>query len=723
MVPSGWLFTAFMNVLSCAFLLLGGFSQGLLPAPPARARAQRRHPPPVLVQSSRIESALRNAQADHDAEVVKQAAQWAVPAVPTATFRDEDFRSHSVGASHMAGPDAASLAGASVVHTTRTPILSTDECAALRSEAAAAMARGATSDFTYTAKHRLGEVHVGELPVAREWLRRKLSHCLYPMLASRFAVAPDDLVLYDGLVVQYDASRNATRQPVHRDGSLLTINVALSDPGDFVGGGTYFEASREVISVPCGHAVCHASGVCRAAVEAFPSSPLLTVGSKPRSTQVRHAGNAISQGERWVLVLFVLARSVPQLARRCAERAAAAKARVLAAKRAGKQLDEGAFYELEASLSAALTVAPDDHELLYASAGLHVMRGETTAARAALQGAVASYPHCPKPRIAMGSLLIEESRLRGALRHFEAALRCSVDDDDDDSWEAAVNAALCIVRLHALHGRAPLPASAAVEWLQGAAAAAPDNAQVLALLHEAQSLAASADAATDVQQLASGGHLADGLDDSPQTRHTQRPAASQARTGRIGMSARMTALDDAEQWDPYEAPSWFRFEVLHESRRSRARVGCIHTPHGVIDTPGFVPVGTNGALKAMSSEQAAECGVQLMFCNTYHLLVHPGPEVVEAAGGLHTFMHRSSPLITDSGGFQVRQAGSERVPDMWLSSPSRPNREPLSGVECCLVGPLGGVCRSFSLASLTLTLTLTLTLACAGLLTRVGDGG
>jgi queuine tRNA-ribosyltransferase len=67
----------------------------------------------------------------------------------------------------------------------------------------------------------------------------------------------------------------------------------------------------------------------------------------------------------------------------------------------------------------------------------------------------------------------------------------------------------------------------------------------------------------------------------------------------------------------------FRFEVVHESSRSAARVGRITTPHGAIDTPAFVPVGTNGALKAVSSDQARAAGVQLMFANTYHLLVHP----------------------------------------------------------------------------------------------------
>lgn len=98
---------------------------------------------------------------------------------------------------------------------------------------------------------------------------------------------------------------------------------------------------------------------------------------------------------------------------------------------------------------------------------------------------------------------------------------------------------------------------------------------------------------------------------------------------------------------------YFSFEVVHRSRRSRARVGRIHTPHGIIETPNFVPVATNGALKAVDSIAADPIGIQLMFCNTYHLLLHPGPDVVAQAGGLHSFTKRSAPIITDSGGFQV----------------------------------------------------------------------
>lgn len=113
------------------------------------------------------------------------------------------------------------------------------------------------------------------------------------------------------------------------------------------------------------------------------------------------------------------------------------------------------------------------------------------------------------------------------------------------------------------------------------------------------------------------------------------------------------AAPGPETFEPWSQRDFFRFEVVHESTKSRARAGVLHTPHGQILTPCFVPVGTNAALKAVDSDQAEKAGVQLMFCNTYHLLVHPGADVVAEAGGLHSFMRRTKPIITDSGGFQV----------------------------------------------------------------------
>lgn len=97
----------------------------------------------------------------------------------------------------------------------------------------------------------------------------------------------------------------------------------------------------------------------------------------------------------------------------------------------------------------------------------------------------------------------------------------------------------------------------------------------------------------------------------------------------------------------------FHYEVIHKSKKSLARVGKIHTPHGVIDTPNFVAVGTNGTLKSLDNELVNSIGLQLMFCNTYHLMLQPGTEVVKKAGGLHKFINRKLPIITDSGGFQV----------------------------------------------------------------------
>lgn len=87
--------------------------------------------------------------------------------------------------------------------------------------------------------------------------------------------------------------------------------------------------------------------------------------------------------------------------------------------------------------------------------------------------------------------------------------------------------------------------------------------------------------------------------------------------------------------DPSTFPSWsfeerdfFRYEPIYQSKLSQARVGRIHTPHGVIDTPGFVAVATNGALKGLDFRQADEAGQQLVFCNSYHLLLQPGPDVI-----------------------------------------------------------------------------------------------
>jgi len=95
------------------------------------------------------------------------------------------------------------------------------------------------------------------------------------------------------------------------------------------------------------------------------------------------------------------------------------------------------------------------------------------------------------------------------------------------------------------------------------------------------------------------------------------------------------------------------FSVHHRSPKSKARLGTIQTDHGAIQTPAFVPVGTKGTIKGLTQPQINDLGVQLSFVNTYHLVIHPGVEVLERSGGVHNFAKYTIPLMSDSGGFQV----------------------------------------------------------------------
>src|SRR3989344_6452847 len=97
----------------------------------------------------------------------------------------------------------------------------------------------------------------------------------------------------------------------------------------------------------------------------------------------------------------------------------------------------------------------------------------------------------------------------------------------------------------------------------------------------------------------------------------------------------------------------FKFEIIKKSSKSKARVGKLHTPHGIINTPAFMPVGTLGTVKTMAPRELDEIGTEILLCNTYHLYLRPGPELIKAAGGLHKFMSWNKPILTDSGGFQV----------------------------------------------------------------------
>ena len=97
----------------------------------------------------------------------------------------------------------------------------------------------------------------------------------------------------------------------------------------------------------------------------------------------------------------------------------------------------------------------------------------------------------------------------------------------------------------------------------------------------------------------------------------------------------------------------FNFTLQHVDKHSGARAGIIHTPHGDIETPVFMPVGTHGAIKALQPKELVDMNIQIMLSNTYHLHLTPGSELIAKAGGLHKFMGWDRPILTDSGGFQV----------------------------------------------------------------------
>lgn len=115
----------------------------------------------------------------------------------------------------------------------------------------------------------------------------------------------------------------------------------------------------------------------------------------------------------------------------------------------------------------------------------------------------------------------------------------------------------------------------------------------------------------------------------------------------------------------------FGFEVLAEDPASRARVGRIDTPHGALRTPAFIFCATKAAIKAASPADLAAANVDIILANTYHMLIQPGPDLVEKMGGLHRFMGWDGPMLTDSGGFQIFSLGQGTEADEIKSSGAR----------------------------------------------------
>jgi len=114
-----------------------------------------------------------------------------------------------------------------------------------------------------------------------------------------------------------------------------------------------------------------------------------------------------------------------------------------------------------------------------------------------------------------------------------------------------------------------------------------------------------------------------------------------------------------------------KFEIVATDPSTKARAGLLHTPHGIVETPVFMPVGTAGSVKGMTQGQLEELGVQILLANTYHLYLRPGHEIIRQLGGLHRFMGWPHPILTDSGGFQVmslKSLGRVTEDGVWFKS-------------------------------------------------------
>ena len=100
-----------------------------------------------------------------------------------------------------------------------------------------------------------------------------------------------------------------------------------------------------------------------------------------------------------------------------------------------------------------------------------------------------------------------------------------------------------------------------------------------------------------------------------------------------------------------------KFEIIKKSKKTKARLGKLLTPHGVIDTPVFMPVGTKATVKAMTPRELEQLNINMILSNSYHLYLKPGHELIAQAGGLHQYMAWNGSILTDSGGFQIFSLG------------------------------------------------------------------
>jgi tetratricopeptide (TPR) repeat protein len=311
---------------------------------------------------------------------------------------DDDFDVFSVGVGNS-GPTENSIERGTDIFRTKKPIVSAKECQDLIEEAQQVIAVGMAADESSTdgrerSNSQLNEAKMSDLPKGKAWLEKLLHTKLFPMLESRYGVDAGGLTLNDALIIGYIGPSRS--QPVHRDASLVSLQIALSPTSGYTSGGTYFEGLETPILMQQGHVLCHSSGS-------------------------MHAGRGVETGERWVLVFFALLESEPQLARRCHAEGVMA-------------MDQNDVDKAELCYRAGLEVAPNDHLLRMSLAKCFSRKEEDLKAREQLRLAK-SYELCSKACVTHANILMSKNRPRAALRNLELALERIGDKDlAPDAW-------------------------------------------------------------------------------------------------------------------------------------------------------------------------------------------------------------------------------------------------------------------------------------------------
>ncbi len=345
------------------------------------------------------------------------------PSTQETNWQNDDFLTYSVNKGHAGPSEFLLFPNGHIIYESKNCILSNEECNDFINVAKYTIQKEKKEQKIQEQKGHnkkngreasnadLYEARISKLPQdALDKIRTLLETKLYPLLESKYNMK--DLTVYDGLILGHLAPSRS--QPVHRDASLLTLNIPLSTPGQDYngGGGTYIEGlvsghenNKEAvpICIEKGKVICHSSGI-------------------------MHAGCGIHQGERWVMVLFVIAKNEPQIARRCHAKGLYA----IDDRNLDAALDE---------FQTGLSVAPNDHLLQMGIGQIasiqsdNVYLDDTTRKEMYQQSincldiAAKYYAPALRANIALGKMFLMKRKPRAALRRFDAVLH-EIDNKD-----------------------------------------------------------------------------------------------------------------------------------------------------------------------------------------------------------------------------------------------------------------------------------------------------